>query len=68
MKLINSYTVKIIVLLAISSIGCLSYGQERNWNTLVVPLEKLGAPLLSAEKIINTSYQLLEVDLSIDLR
>ncbi|MBQ0733185.1 hypothetical protein [Aquimarina celericrescens] len=60
---------KSLVVILIGSISFLSYGQENNIKSITIAWEQLGAPLslVNDNSNINT-YQLLEVDLSVDLR
>ncbi len=60
---------KSLVVILIGCISFLSYGQENDIKSITIAWEQLGAPLslVNDNSNINT-YQLLEVDLSVDLR
>ncbi|WP_062058465.1 hypothetical protein [Aquimarina longa] len=60
---------RFILILFIGSISFLSYGQENSIQTIHIEWEQLSAPLVLHKKENNTiTYQLLEVNLDIDLR
>ncbi len=60
---------KIFLIALITSISFLSYGQENAIHSIAIEWEQLSAPLSVAKKELKTEkYQLLEVNLTIDLR
>ncbi|GAA4271767.1 hypothetical protein U6A24_14355 [Aquimarina gracilis] len=60
---------KIFLVFIFSLLSFLSFGQERTIQTISIELEQLTAPLsLVDTDVINNKYQLMEVDLSVDLR
>ncbi len=60
---------RIFLALVIGFLSFLSYAQEKTIQSISIEWEQLSAPLSFTNKeSINTKYQLLEVDLSVDLR
>ncbi|TSE04070.1 MULTISPECIES: hypothetical protein [Aquimarina] len=60
---------KIFLAVFIGSISFLSYAQENPIQTISIEWEQLSAPISFANKALpTTTYQLMEVNLDIDLR
>lgn len=60
---------RVYLILIISILSFSTYSQEKTIKSISIEWEKLGAPLsLINKEIVNNKYQLMEVDLSIDLR
>lgn len=60
---------KIFLVVFIGSISFISYAQENPIQTIAIEWEQLSAPLSNANKELKTTtYQLMEVNLDVDLR
>ncbi len=60
---------RVFLAILIAGIGFSSYGQENVIHAISIEWEQLSAPLSIAENEYKTNkYQLLEVDLTVDLR
>ncbi len=59
---------KIFLALVIGSVSFLSYAQENTIESISIEWEQLVAPLSLHTKSVPNKYQLLEVDLSVNLR
>lgn len=60
---------KLFLTILITSIGLVSYGQENSLSSITIEWEELSTPLsMERNEFETTKYQLLEVNLDVDLR